>query len=801
MSLDLPQELRWLGWIAGTTWPDGDEDEMWAIAAAWKTASEELQALLPDIDRAKLDTVRAYPQGAAADEMGKLFDGLRTGDQSLESLAQLLQQISDSAFDMGTQLQATKLTIIVSLCWLAMEILWAWLFPPTAPAVEAAAITTTRSFLRVFEDTVQKLITNLARKLGASAEKRYFWKTLAGGRFVLPTAKGWGVYGVKFAEGAVTSAGLNAAVQLGQMADGKRRHFDGREFGISILASAAGTLPSREFARYMGRGIDKWGAHALNNVWGRTGRGVFIGAGAGVVSSVAGNLAVGAATGDWSSFASPAGWVGSVTRGGLVGGARGAFAKSTPISRSDVRYPLWMHRPGAPRTPPSNAASQGSGSTRSPGRSSIEMQSLQGDRGSSHGRSVVTNSQGGGGGSRGRGGDGSAVHTASHNSGEGSGSNHGSSSRGTSPAPSVVANGGSSHGTGPAPSVVANGGSSRGTGPAPSVVANGGSSRGTGPAPSVVTNGSSSHGTGPAPSAVANGSSSRGTSPAPSIVENGGGSQHSSTAPITANGSGSHQPVPAARSGDGTPTGRGDTGSHGTLASDGRSFHTGRGTLDSQGQSFHTARESSFHTAQESHGSQSSVRGSTSDAGSSGSNRNGFVPPTSWQSSVDGGWRPPGGHGSVLTGGAPVASPAPGSTVSGSSVHGSSGGGSSHTPSQPPPGDTGSTRSGGGSSHAPSQPPPGDTGSTRSGGSSNTPGTQGNPARPPAEPFLGPGKDMKAKTRPKLLPHWAPLPGAFDAPDAPESSVWVLEQSDEAGAPDEGTAHIGVDVPFTLNNR
>ncbi|CAM4052184.1 hypothetical protein NONI108955_06305 [Nocardia ninae] len=60
---------------------------------------------------------------------------------------------------------------------------------------------------------------------------------------------------------------------------------------------------------------------------------------------------------------------------------------------------------------------------------------------------------------------------------------------------------------------------------------------------------------------------------------------------------------------------------------------------------------------------------------------------------------------------------------------------------------------------------------------------------------------MKAKTRPKLLPHWEPLPGAFDVPDAPAASVWVLEQSDDAGAPDESTTRTGVDAPFTLNNR
>ncbi|WP_280393336.1 hypothetical protein [Nocardia brasiliensis] len=837
MSLYLPEELRWLGWIAGSTWPDGDEDAMWAIAAAWKTASEELQAQLSQIDAAKQETMLAYPQGAASEAMGRLFDGLRNGDQSLESLAQLLQQISDSTFDLGTQLQATKLTIIISLCWLAMEILWAWLFPPTAPVVEAAAVSYTRSFLRVFEDMVQNAITRLARKLGASAEKRYFWKSLAGGRFVLPTAKGWGVYTVKFGESALTSGGLNAAVQLGQMADGKRRHFDGKEFGVSVFASVASTLPSREFARYLGRGIDKFGARSLDNVWGRTGRGAFIGAASGVVGSATGNLAVGVATGDWSSFASPTGWVGGIARGGLVGGARGAFAKSSPISSSDVRYPLWMHKPGAPRSPASDAASRGGssvhdGSSRGSGGSSIPLRSLNGSggsrAGSATGESAVSGGQGTHGDSQRSGNGGSRPISV----GEGS---VGSGAQGTQ---------GGSHSGGSRAAGSSGDGSSHGTGPARSVTESAVGSQQSQP---------SVRGSQGGPPAVhpADGTSVRGETNSRASADGDGRSVHS----------------------DG----------RGTLDSEGRSFHTGhtgRATVDSDGQSFHTARDS-FHSAQESlgsgqsvhgstgggsvvsggsgqssvhgsvgggsvvsgggsqssvpgstgggsgvsggsgqssvHGSagggaagtggggQASVHGSNSTAGTSG--RNGFVPPTSWQASVDGGWRPPSSHGSVVDGSAPASpgrattagtgSPAgshvPGGSVPGGSVQGGSVQG----------GSAGQHSNGsGGSSSAGSSitnPPSGRGGSTQGGGGTNNPGTHGNPGTGAQDPFLGPGKDMKSKTRPKQLPHWAPLPRPFHGPEAPDDSVWVLEPTGpdnaEPGGDDEKPP---VDVPFKL---
>ncbi|QIS04169.1 hypothetical protein F5X71_19175 [Nocardia brasiliensis] len=925
MSLYLPEELRWLGWIAGSSWPDGDEDGMWALAAAWQSASEELRGQLSAIETAKRDTMLAYPQGSAAEAMGKLFDGLRSGDQSVESLAELLQQVSDSTFDLGTQLQATKLTIIISLCWLAIEILWAWLFPPTAPAVEAAAISTTRSFLRVAEDTVQKAITNLARKLGASAEKRYFWKSLAGGRFVLPTAKGWGVYGVKFGETALTSGGLNAAVQLGQMADGKRRHFDGKEFGVSMFASVAGTLPSREFARYLGRGIDRFGARSLDTVWGRTGRGAFIGAASAVVSSATGNLAVGAATGDWSSFTSPTGWGGGIARGAMVGGARGAFAKSTPISTSDIRYPLWMHKPGAPRTSTPSGSPAHDGSSR---RSSIPLQPLTGAgggrTGAPAGGPTGTGIQGAQGSSRPSGPPSSSSSHATSASGSpgthvagasGSGGSHmvggpghgGSTAAvgsGHSVSTPVAGHGGSSlaggsggggphgvGGSGQGGSHVTTGsghGGSPAAGHAGSTPAGssggGGSPAVVGPPGSLAASGSghgASHGVG-----GSGGGGSHVGGSGRSLVESVGGGQHSPVGVRGAQGGSSGAQAAEGGSARGEANGRGAVGGdggsvrsvgRGTLDSDGRSFHTARGTVDSEGQSFHTARDS-FPSARESLGSgQSSAHGSPGGAAVSGGGaqssahgqttgspgRDGFVPPTSWQSSIDGGWRPPSGYGSPADGvapsgpgratttatGTPVGSPIPGGPTHGGSPaqppngspgqspngpsgpatpatnplstsgaqspggsarqvpSGSTGGGSSLTG---PPSGSGGQASGGSAGQVPSGSPGGGSsvanpptgsggqspgGSAHSGGGVNGVGSQGNQGVGQQEPFLGAGKDMKSKTRPKRLPRWEPLPGRFHAPGAPDESVWMLEDGadlvDDAETP-------SVDVPFRL---
>ncbi|WP_067654843.1 hypothetical protein [Nocardia harenae] len=345
MSLHLPEELRWLGWVAGAAWPDGDEDAAWATSRAWEAASKEITALLTKLDEAKRATLDAYPAGAAGAEMGARYDVLRTGDQSMEALAEAMLAVSDSAFDMGTELQATKLTIIVTLCWLAAEIAWAKLFPPTTAAVEAAAILTTRSFLKVMQDSVQKTIANIAARMGAPQLERHFWKSLFHGKLVAPTAKGWGVYGARAGEAVAIAGGINAAVQVGQIADDKRREFNGKEFGFSVLGGVAGALPAREIGRFLGhvsnkagdKIIAKTGAN-LDNAWYRGFRGVMIGSIADGAGAIAGNLAVGVANvatgGSFAdSFLSGEGWVGGFVQGALVGGARGASVYSGHIPK------------------------------------------------------------------------------------------------------------------------------------------------------------------------------------------------------------------------------------------------------------------------------------------------------------------------------------------------------------------------------------------------------------------------------------------------------------------------------------
>ncbi|MCC3333039.1 WXG100-like domain-containing protein [Nocardia abscessus] len=691
MTIYLPEGLQWLAWVAGTTWPKGDEDAAWAASEAWKTASKELEALLAGIDEAEQATVAAYPQGEGGAAMGARYDVLRTGDQSLEALAQLMSTVGDSAFDMGTEIQATKITVIVTLAWLALEILWAWLFPPTAPAVEAAAITTTRSFLKVFEDFVQKIITNIAARLGAPTVKRHFWTRAVQLRPVLPTAKGYGVYGARAIEAAAITGTINGAVQVGQLAAGKRRHFNGGEFGLSILAGVAGVIPGREFGRYLGKGIDKIAGKNLDNAFGRVGRGVVIGGASGAVGTAFGNVAAGAVTGDWSSFSSGAGWVGGIARGGLVGGARGGFALGTPIppGRGDIRSYVWMPKP----------------STGNTGRPPVQDGSSTGT-GGSRPQSTTTNT----GGSR------------STTTGTG-----GSRPQSTT--------------TGAAASVPAGR-------PSPAASAVAGSTGTPAPHPTGSTSGATPGGSHPA-SDVAGGSAASTHSGRGDVSSSGSSSGHTVYHDATSGYSGGQSSRPA------TPD----------------SVGTGSG-------------QTVYHDAASTFSDSSSSTGSTAGYSTgSGSGQSGHFtgrPPTSWESSVDGwgstGGPPPGNTGSGFPGGAPLppVPPSPGSTPPATPTS------NGHTP------------------------PPHPGGSPRPAGSQVTgaSGTHGNPIATSAdEPFLGEGKDVRGKPRPKQWPSVEPLPGPFTPPagGASQPNDWLPgAPSPEPGAQAAAAGPEDVDVPFTI---
>ncbi|MGW5385210.1 WXG100-like domain-containing protein, partial [Nocardia sp. NPDC003963] len=152
--------------LAGVEWPEGNEDEMWGLGGDWRSAADSLDDIVADIIEAKRASLYAYPEGDGVTEMVAAFDSLISGDgsendQSVPKLAEYFRQLGDSAYSTGTEIEYTKLMYLSSLALLAAELAAAWIFPPTAPAVSAAAVAITRIAVRILGQRVMQAILRI----------------------------------------------------------------------------------------------------------------------------------------------------------------------------------------------------------------------------------------------------------------------------------------------------------------------------------------------------------------------------------------------------------------------------------------------------------------------------------------------------------------------------------------------------------------------------------------------------------------------------------------------------------------
>ncbi|MBO0854442.1 MAG: hypothetical protein J2P18_11810, partial [Nocardia sp.] len=177
--LEFPSWLQWLGDVIGMEWPQGNEDDMWAMSGDWKSASGQLNEVLGMIDGAKSATLDAYPSGDGRDAMIKSFDELRTGDKSLEALAKAFGDVGEMVYQGGTEIEYTKLMFYSMLTITAVDIAAVWIFPPTAPAEEAAIIAGARFAAgQLLKRAIAKML-EYAGELGAKALMKFLLKHIA----------------------------------------------------------------------------------------------------------------------------------------------------------------------------------------------------------------------------------------------------------------------------------------------------------------------------------------------------------------------------------------------------------------------------------------------------------------------------------------------------------------------------------------------------------------------------------------------------------------------------------------------
>ncbi|WP_216903855.1 WXG100 family type VII secretion target, partial [Nocardia alni] len=124
MSLEIPPELQWLAYLAGSSWPKGDEDKLFALSKDWSNSADSLNGIIDPL-HAAVDSALSSYSGSGADQMKSQFDQFFSGDNSVESMVKGLEQLADSVFDMGSQTEYAKLQIIITLALMAAEIAYA----------------------------------------------------------------------------------------------------------------------------------------------------------------------------------------------------------------------------------------------------------------------------------------------------------------------------------------------------------------------------------------------------------------------------------------------------------------------------------------------------------------------------------------------------------------------------------------------------------------------------------------------------------------------------------------------------
>ncbi|MGF0315119.1 hypothetical protein [Nocardia fluminea] len=298
-------------------WPEGNEDEMWAMAEDWRTAADGLRGLVDDVDAAKDAAFKAYPQGEGVEDMLKAFEGMARGDQSVTKLAELFDILGDSVYQTGTEIEYTKIMFLSSLGLLALEIAAAWVFPPTAPAVQAAAIGVTRIVARGIFGRVLAAILRHGAKAVITRVLKFVGQHVA----------------IDTALGTLQELG----VQQWQVDQGHRKEVDWNQVKAAAVSSAAGGLAAGPFGNFLGKrlgdGMSPWLKGAITG----TGAGL-VGAGGGML----GQFGYEGMTQGWdqawnnlkTAASDPLMWSAGASNGGLSGlnkaGANSAWSAMKP---------------------------------------------------------------------------------------------------------------------------------------------------------------------------------------------------------------------------------------------------------------------------------------------------------------------------------------------------------------------------------------------------------------------------------------------------------------------------------------
>ncbi|MFC9437129.1 hypothetical protein [Nocardia sp. NPDC057030] len=290
-DIKLPEELHWLSYVAGSEWPKGSENGMFALADAWSDASGELSGVVTGIEDAVKDILAAYPSaGELNSSMVQTLKHLtdESDTASLQAIAKSMHQLAGSCDKVGCAIQENKIMIVVGLVQLVYEIALAWLSPVTAPAQEVVLI----AWYQVVFQWLKKLLMQMViAALNAMGQQMI----------------------------------LNILIQLGQMAAHHRDGFDGKALWQAAVGGALGGAFGAAFGKlggdlfkFMGGKITRT---EFDKRWQQLLTGMVQGGAGGVGGMVGGGVANMALNG--GPFELDPRMLGAGAAGAFSGGARG----------------------------------------------------------------------------------------------------------------------------------------------------------------------------------------------------------------------------------------------------------------------------------------------------------------------------------------------------------------------------------------------------------------------------------------------------------------------------------------------
>ncbi|MEU7631997.1 alpha/beta hydrolase [Nocardia sp. NPDC049220] len=272
MSIMIPSWLEWLGWVAGSEWPEGDEDEQRAGGEDLQRHATELRTRVrTSVESAIGSTLLAYPAGSGRDEMEK---SLKEQLNLIDELAEYYDEGGQRAIDSAGEMRATKLNAIFALAWLAAELAYAGFLGPGAPFAQAGAVGATQFTCRWLGGFLLRRIEAILQRTALSEARQHFVAKVVYEFFQEGITE---VIESSMQEGAVQGLQLRAGYQQG---------------GLNWAA-----LGENAFSSGVAGGVGGIAGHGIHNLvdrlpighdqWAGIGKGALTGAGAGVAGAVA----------------------------------------------------------------------------------------------------------------------------------------------------------------------------------------------------------------------------------------------------------------------------------------------------------------------------------------------------------------------------------------------------------------------------------------------------------------------------------------------------------------------------------